>query len=232
MQIVLVRHAQPDWEPGGFAVDDPSLTPLGHAQAECLAEALASESFDAIYISPLLRVTQTAAPLLREFNQQAENLAWLREMPMPTLEGKRSEQVREYFKKARNRELAQWWEGNPGAECFQDFYDRVRNGLEHLLMDRHALTIEPDVHAPLWQIPNPKQRILLIAHEGTNAVLIAHLLGLAPRPWIHRQLSSHWAAISRLHSTRVGSGHIWSLECFNRITHLESLHALEALQAE
>ena len=40
MEIVLVRHAQPDWEPGGRAVDDPGLTELGRSQAECVTYPL------------------------------------------------------------------------------------------------------------------------------------------------------------------------------------------------
>ena len=63
MQVVLVRHGEPDWEPEGVAVDEPELTRLGHSQAECAAEALSGESFDALYVSPLRRARETAAPI-------------------------------------------------------------------------------------------------------------------------------------------------------------------------
>ena len=43
MEIVLVRHAQPDWEPNDRAVDDPGLTPLGQQQAESVAKHLAGD---------------------------------------------------------------------------------------------------------------------------------------------------------------------------------------------
>ncbi|MFM9084444.1 MAG: histidine phosphatase family protein, partial [Actinomycetota bacterium] len=37
MEIVLVRHAEPEWVKDGFNVDDPPLTERGHRQAEHLA---------------------------------------------------------------------------------------------------------------------------------------------------------------------------------------------------
>ena len=71
MEIVLVRHAQPDWEPApaGTAVDDPGLTALGAEQARLAAKALAgtpvtppaTTPFTAYYASPLRRVVETAA---------------------------------------------------------------------------------------------------------------------------------------------------------------------------
>ncbi|MGB0148772.1 MAG: histidine phosphatase family protein, partial [Ilumatobacteraceae bacterium] len=64
MEIVLVRHGQPEWVKGGLNVVDPPLTDLGHRQAERLADALEGESFDEILVSPLTRARQTAAPLL------------------------------------------------------------------------------------------------------------------------------------------------------------------------
>ncbi|MFP6640606.1 MAG: histidine phosphatase family protein, partial [Myxococcota bacterium] len=91
MEIVLVRHAQPDWEPGGRAVDNPDLTELGRAQAECVARELADETFDAIYVSPLERAAQTAAPLLGQRGIQGQTCSWLREMGMPVLDGQTSE---------------------------------------------------------------------------------------------------------------------------------------------
>ncbi|MED6337342.1 MAG: histidine phosphatase family protein, partial [Actinomycetota bacterium] len=62
MEIVLVRHGQPEWVKGGLNVVDPPLTDLGHRQAERLADVLEGESFDEILVSPLTRARQTAAP--------------------------------------------------------------------------------------------------------------------------------------------------------------------------
>ena len=45
MEIVLVRHAQPEWVRDGLNVVDPPLTPLGHRQAKHLGAALNDEVF-------------------------------------------------------------------------------------------------------------------------------------------------------------------------------------------
>ncbi len=93
MEIVLVRHAQPDWEPNERAVDDPGLTNLGRAQAARIAEHLAGEPFDAVYLSPLRRVVETAAPYLEATGLKGEARDWLRETGLPSLEGQTRAQV-------------------------------------------------------------------------------------------------------------------------------------------
>lgn len=228
MEIVFVRHAQPDWEPEGRAVDNPDLTQLGRAQAECVAEALVDEAFDAIYVSPLRRAAQTAEPLLNRLGEEGETCSWLREMGMPVLDGQSSEQIRDYFQKAYSRELEQWWEGMPGGERFEHFYERVSAGLETLLLGQHALGIHEDARRRLWQIPDQDERILIVAHEGTNAALLCYLLGVAPVPWIHLHFSSSWGGISRAHTVPVGGASMWSLECFNRVDHLARLEENKA----
>jgi len=220
VDIVLVRHAQPEWEPGGRAVDDPGLTGLGHAQAHCVAEALGGEHFDTVLVSPLRRVQETAAPLLERLDARARRASWLREMTLSSLEGSTTEQVRAYFERARARELEKWWDGMPGGESFRHFYERVTGGLEGLLSEDHRVEIHEDASQRLWRIPDPDQRILVLAHEGTNAVLVSHLLGIDPVPWAHLHFSSSWAGISRLHTVEITGGALFALESFNRVDHL------------
>ena len=64
MELVLVRHGEPEWVRDGYNVDDPPLTTRGHEQAKRLADRLAGEHFDQIFVSPMTRARQTAAPLL------------------------------------------------------------------------------------------------------------------------------------------------------------------------
>lgn len=64
MELLLIRHGlpvrveNPDGKPA-----DPPLSEAGREQAERVARWLADERIDALYTSPLLRATQTAAPL-------------------------------------------------------------------------------------------------------------------------------------------------------------------------
>ncbi len=64
MELLLIRHALPvrlvrdDGKPA-----DPELAELGHRQAAAMTDWLAAERIDALYVSPMLRAQQTAAPL-------------------------------------------------------------------------------------------------------------------------------------------------------------------------
>ena len=223
MEIVLVRHAQPDWEPDGRAVDDPGLTPLGRAQAARIGERLAGEHFDAVYLSPLRRVVETAAPYLEASGLKGEVRDWLRETGLPSLEGQTSAEVEAYFSRAWAREFSEWWEGLPGGEPFGEFYQRVSGGLEALLGDGHGARSQEEAGQRLWEIEREDPRVLIFAHEGTNATLVCHLIGAAPVPWKHLRFSTNWAGITRLHTARIGSRWVWSMEAFNSLSHLQDL---------
>ena len=65
-RLHLVRHGEVDeayHEVFGGQID-MELSPLGHEQARRLAKFLGDRHFDRIYCSPMLRVRQTAKPLL------------------------------------------------------------------------------------------------------------------------------------------------------------------------
>ena len=225
MEIVLIRHGQPDWEPEGRAVNDPELTALGHSQARCAATALvdAGESFDAVYVSPLLRARETMAPIADALAVQPRVESWLAELRLPDMHGRTAEEVQHFFAESRARELSNWWEGMPGGESFRHFYERVSGGIESLLVGDHALALHEDGGERLWKLPEETDRLLIVAHEGTNAVILSHLLGVDPVPWAWLRFSSHWAGISRLRAVPVASGAVWALEGFNRVDHLNGL---------
>jgi probable phosphoglycerate mutase len=223
MKIVLVRHAQPDWEPDGRAVDEPGLTQLGHQQARRVADALAGEHFDALYVSPHRRALETARPIAEKLGLEPRVESWLRELGVPTLQGKTTQEVRRFFADSRARDLAAHFEGVPDGESFRHFHERVSGGLEGLLLEGHRFQIHMDAGHRLWRLPEERRQLLIVAHEGTNAILLSHLLGLEPLPWAWLHFSSAWAGITSLHLTPVASGAVWSLEGFNRVQHLEGL---------
>jgi probable phosphoglycerate mutase len=64
MDLLLVRHAEPERVEGGTGVRaDPPLTARGRTQAERLAQWLAHEHVDAVVSSPQRRARETAAPI-------------------------------------------------------------------------------------------------------------------------------------------------------------------------
>jgi probable phosphoglycerate mutase len=236
VEIVLVRHGQPAWEPGGRAVDDPELTPLGRQQAARVAERLAAEGdpFDALYVSPLRRARETAEPIAARLGVEPSVVSWLRELGLPKMAGKTTEEVERFFRAARERELEKWWDGPPGGESFRHFHERVSSGVEGLLQGDHRMRIHEDSGHRIWRLPEVqsevrgevqgrRERILLVAHEGTNAVVISHLLGIEPVPWEWVRFSSVWCGVSRLRAVPIATGAVWVLEAFNRVGHLEGL---------
>jgi broad specificity phosphatase PhoE len=225
MEIVLVRHGQPDWEPGGSAVDNPHLTPYGHEQARCCAEALAGLHFDAFYTSPLIRVVETAQPIAERLRMEPRVLPWLRELELPALEGSTPEAVQDYFRKARERDLPEWWDGFGGAESYHHFHERISSGLEQLLADGHSIDLRHDHGQRLWRIPEEAKRILIVAHEGTNSALVSHLLGVDPIPWAWIRFSSAWAGITQVRTAHfpAQNADMWALDYFNRTDHMSAL---------
>ena len=223
MEIVLIRHGQPDWEPGGRAVDHPALTALGCEQARLTAQALAGDRFDALYSSPLRRALETAEPIAAALELELQVESWLKELELPSLEGKTEEEVKHFFEGASLRELDRWWDGFPEGESFRHFYERVTAGMEGLLLGSHRLGVHSDSGHRIWQVPEPDQSLLFVAHEGTNAVILSHLLGIEPVPWARMRFSSLWAGITRVRSVPVAGGSVWVLKCFNRADHLAGL---------
>lgn len=70
MELLLIRHALPVRIDEGAATGpaDPSLSPLGHAQAEALSDWLHGEGVDALWSSPMRRARETANPVARRLH--------------------------------------------------------------------------------------------------------------------------------------------------------------------
>ena len=105
MELVLVRHGQPEWVRDGLNVVDPPLTELGRRQASALAQAMTGEALDEVLVSPLLRARQTAAPVLEALGRTEDIDMWLEEIRDPKWHGTPAERAAEAY-----REIAR-----PGA---------------------------------------------------------------------------------------------------------------------
>jgi len=221
IDVVLVRHAQPDWEPGGRAVDHPALSAHGRLQAEALADALEGERFDACYTSTLQRAIETSEPVARRLGVRFEQCSWLDELRLPTLEGRTTEEVERFFASARARDLEQWWEGlPPDGESFRHMYERVSSGVELLLEETHGMRSHDNAGYRLWRPPDADRRFLIVAHAGTISVILSVLLDVEPTSWAVERFSSYWAAITRLVTVPIADGYAFSLRAFNDIGHL------------
>ncbi len=225
IEIVLVRHAQPDWEPGGLAVTDPELTEFGHRQAARTAAALSHQNFDHFYVSPRVRARQTAKPVAQALGQEPKVLSWLEEIRLPDYEGSPAEEVHKALAQAQARDLMEWWEGLPGGESFRHFNERVSGGLESLLTEKHRAHLHDRGVYSVWDLPEESQRILMVCHLGTISVAISYLLGLSPIPWSWERFSADWTGLTTLRSVSLAGRAIWALKQFNSTEHLKELKA-------
>jgi probable phosphoglycerate mutase len=222
VEIVLVRHAQPEWVRDGLNVVDPPLTELGFRQASRLVAALTDETFDEVLVSPLLRARQTAAPYLAATGRDEVVAGWLEEIRDPKWHGTPMERAAEAYAELRGRPALGRWDGLTGGESTRAFVDRMRLGATNFLAERGVRRVEHEL--PVWEITEPGAKILLIAHAGTNSVTITHLLGLAPTPWEWERFVLGHASISRVEALPLGDGYTFSLTTLSDAEHLPLDH--------
>ena len=223
MELVLIRHAQPQWDIDGRGVDDPVLTELGHRQAALLPAYFETRPIDHLFVSPLVRAQQTAQPLIDAFGLRPETLDWSAEIAAPVWQGTPSEVIERAFAEQRNRPLDEQWEAIPGGESARDFHTRVVGGLTDLLARFDC--VRTHGFPPLWQLSFDGPRIVLVAHSGTNAVSLGHLLGIDPVPWEWERFVAFHASISVVRPLHIAQSATLSLYRFSDTSHLpEELH--------
>jgi len=218
VELVLIRHGQPEWVRDGLNVVDPPLTELGHRQAAALAGAMATAELDEVLVSPLLRARQTAAPVLSALGRDEDIDMWLEEIRDPKWHGTPAERAAEAYRELNSRAPADRWRGLTGGEDIREFVDRIRLGAEKFLQERGVHRMEGEL--PVWHIAEPGRRIALVAHAGTNTIVICHLLGLPPTPWEWERMVLRHASISRLEAIPVGDGYTFSLTALSDVEHL------------
>ena len=221
MEIVLVRHGQPEWIKDDLNVDNPPLTELGFAQSECVAKALEGEHFDEIWVSPLVRAQQTAAPLLARRKISAGSSVtqnWLEEIRNPLWHGTPREKADAAYREERSRIAEKRWDGLTDGEPVRDFVTRIHKGAETFL-DERGVTASPQ-DLPVWHIKDPDRKILCVAHAGTNSVFIGHILGLAPTPWEWERLVIGHASVSVVETLQLGDGITFGLTQLSGLEHL------------
>src|SRR3954447_6436324 len=142
--ILLARHGESapvrDGEPvpllGGSS--NPALDPVGVEQAQRLADRLPDHAISAIYVTPLQRTAQTAAPLAQRLGLEPRVEPDLQEVNLGEWEGGLfRKNVRELHPIALRMRDEQRWDVIPGAEPGADFAARVRAGLTRIA-EAHA----------------------------------------------------------------------------------------------
>ncbi len=218
MEIVLIRHGQPEWVKDGLNVVDPPLTDLGHEQAARMAEVLAREEFDEVLVSPLQRARQTAAPLFEQLGRPEQIEPWLEEIRDPGWHGTPAEKAQQAYAELNGRDVSERWHGLDGGESIREFTDRIHTGATEFLRRRSIERIEHEL--PIWSPGDYGKRIALVAHAGTNSITIGHMLGLDPTPWEWDRFVLGHASISRVEALPVKDGWTFSLTALSNAEHI------------
>lgn len=136
-ELLLIRHgASAPARPGEPfpLVDghgDPELASEGRQQAERVARRLGGERIDAIYVSPLRRTAQTAAPLVGHLALTPRVEAGLREVYLGAWEGGLYRQrVADNHPLAQRMFAEERWDVIPGGESTEAFGARVVESVE------------------------------------------------------------------------------------------------------
>jgi len=221
LELVLIRHAEPDYgwaRQAGPDASDPPLTALGRRQAAALGAHLGVWPMAALHCSPLARARETAAAVGMVQQLEADVVDGLAEIRIGELRAVSQAEVDAYFTAAARRPLRDHWEGFPGGERFRDFHARVTAAFESLLA-RYGARPQPTDGFSVWTAPARAQtlRIGVVAHGGTNGVVLTHLLGVPPVPWEWIRFETPLAAYSVVGLRAINDeGYVWSLQQFGR----------------
>lgn len=146
--IYVARHGETQWNREGRYQGrlESSLTDTGRAQAEALARALRDKPVTRVVASPLLRCTQTAAPLAAALGVTLETDSRLLEIAHGDWEGRlRSEIQRD------DAALWEQWRAHPetvrfrGGESLADVLARWRGFTEQFSGNDEAVVVTHDV---------------------------------------------------------------------------------------
>lgn len=196
VQLILVRHAQPDRVVSDTAAADPGLTEIGRRQAALVPDALAPHAITRIVTSPQRRARDTAAPT-----------AAARDLPVEVIDD-----LAEY-----DRDLPAYIPIEDAKTDFAEAYARIKSGLLPTQIDGPAFTtrVLTAIESLVAATPHP-DTVVAFAHGGVINVLLADILNL-PRPLT---FPIDYCSITRILYSRTGTrtaatinenGHIWNL---------------------
>lgn len=135
------------------------LSPLGHEQAKGLAKFLNDRNFDRIYRSPMIRVRQTAKPLLDALDREAEVIDDLREVDFGVWTGHKWHEIQEKFGVDAEDWLVHLENGEVAeAESMDGYRSRISGSLERMMREGAG------------------QNVLVLCHGGVIRMLLALLL--------------------------------------------------------
>ena len=225
MEIVLIRHGQPQWVKDGEYTVDPGLTEIGKKQAEKSASTFQMNSVDEIWVSPLNRAKETLKPFeQRNIGSKIKTFDWLREAlddDEKKLIGESQETIREYFDHRNTRSFEDWMETTHGA-YMKGFSENIVKNLEESLSDIGVICTDSR-YDRLFDLSSSKiSKLMIVSHAGTMSTLLSYLLNLPLYPWTWRKFLPRHAGHTFLRSTEISSGHFFRMKEFNNVSFMDN----------
>ena len=225
MEIVLIRHGQPEWVKDGEYTVDPGLTEIGKKQAEQSASTFEKNSIDEIWVSPLNRAKETLKPFeQRNIGSKIKTFDWLREAlddDEKKLIGESQETIREYFDHRNTRSFEDWMETTHGA-YMKGFSKNIVKNLEESLSDIGVICTDSR-YDRLFDLSSSKiSKLMIVSHAGTMSTLLSYLLNLPLYPWTWRKFLPRHAGQTFLRSTEISSGHFFRMKEFNNVSFMDN----------
>lgn len=208
-EVVLVRHGASQHVTPGQRFElldgrgDPPLAPEGREQAEAVAERLAAEELHGLFVTPLRRTIETAAPLAARTGLEPTAVAELTEIGLGEWDGgelriRAAHRDPLYFRVIE----AERWDVIPGAEPMEEFADRVARGLDMII-----------------EAAGPGATVAAVVHGGVIGELCRQATGSRPFAFVHADNTS----ITRLVALPGGRR---LLRSFNDTAHLARVEAV------
>ena len=194
MELLLIRHALPVRREVVKGPADPELSVEGFAQAERLAQYLASESIAAIYVSPLKRAVQTAAPLARRLGVTPVVVDDVAEFDRTSNEYIPMEELQATNDPRWQKLVDGVWDSTD--ETQEQFKDRVVGAFEKIIEQ------------------NSSTSVAVVCHGGVINLFLAHILGVQTQRGF---FYPNYTSIHRVSASRSG---VRSLMTLNETAHL------------
>lgn len=142
--LILLRHAEVEvrYHRAFGGRIDMELSPLGHKQAQALADYMVGKPFDAFYTSPMKRVRQTIAPLVAaKSGLQPVAMDGLKEVDFGDWTGHGWAEVKERFAVSAFDWLEKLERAEvPNGESAATFRARVEPCLKQIIKAHHGQT--------------------------------------------------------------------------------------------
>lgn len=208
-EVFMVRHGQTASNIAGLfhGATDVPLNDMGIRQAELVADRVSSiENLNSLHSSPLQRAMRTAMAISRRIGLEPRIHAGLAEMDFGEAEGMVLAAMTEKWPDLARRfeDLSDHNVRFPGGESRSEFHTRVRETLDNIVATHSG------------------ERILVVAHGGVIASLVAQIVGGDPNDWRRYRIDN----CSVTHIELATDGPVTHL--MNDIVHLERIDLPDA----